>query len=151
MHSYEFVSVWHTPAPMLKVWDAIRQNNEWPQWWRGVESVVELKAGDEDGVGAVHRSTWKSALPYKLQFDSEVERIDRFRRIEIRAFGELHGKGVWHFSEYTSGVVLQYDWKVFTTKLWMNLLAPVARPLFQWNHDVIMRWGEAGLNNRLAE
>ena len=27
----------------------------------------------------------------------------------------------------------------------MQCLAPLARPFFQWNHDVIMRWGENGL------
>jgi hypothetical protein len=27
----------------------------------------------------------------------------------------------------------------------MNRLAPLARPLFAWNHDVVMRQGAAGL------
>jgi hypothetical protein len=27
----------------------------------------------------------------------------------------------------------------------MNLLAPVARPLFKWNHDQIMRQGAEGM------
>jgi hypothetical protein len=27
----------------------------------------------------------------------------------------------------------------------MNLLAPLARPIFEWNHDVIMRQGGEGL------
>jgi hypothetical protein len=31
----------------------------------------------------------------------------------------------------------------------MNLLAPIARPLFAWNHDVIMRQGEEGLSRYL--
>ena len=33
---------------------------------------------------------------------------------------------------------------------WMNLLAPIAKPFFRWNHDVIMRWGEGGLRMRLG-
>ena len=32
----------------------------------------------------------------------------------------------------------------------MNLLAPVARPLFKWNHDVVMNWGAEGLAKRLG-
>lgn len=32
----------------------------------------------------------------------------------------------------------------------MNLLAPLARPLFAWNHDVVMAWGLAGLLRLLA-
>ena len=42
-----------------------------------------------------------------------------------------------------------YEWNVRTTKAWMNLLAPVARPVFAYNHDVVMRWGGEGLARRL--
>jgi hypothetical protein len=31
----------------------------------------------------------------------------------------------------------------------MNLLAPIARPFFRWNHDTIMRWGAEGLAKKL--
>ncbi len=43
-----------------------------------------------------------------------------------------------------------YEWNVKTTKAWMNLLAPIAGPVFRWNHDTIMRWGEEGLKMRLG-
>ena len=38
-----------------------------------------------------------------------------------------------------------YEWRVHTTKPWMNLLAPVAKPIFAWNHDWVMRNGGTGL------
>jgi hypothetical protein len=44
---------------------------------------------------------------------------------------------------------MRYDWNVRTTKSWMNLLAPLARPLFQWNHKVVMQQGAEGLARRL--
>lgn len=150
MSSYEFVSVWTIDAPLGAVWAAIKDSEAWPTWWRGVVRVVELKPGDDDGLGAVHRSTWKSALPYKLEFDSEIIRIEELKLIEARAFGELDGSGLWQFSETDSGVSVQYDWLVQTTKPWMNLIAPLAKPVFKWNHDVIMLWGEEGLRKRLA-
>jgi hypothetical protein len=34
-----------------------------------------------------------------------------------------------------------YDWRISTTQAWMNLLAPLARPVFVWNHDTIMKEG----------
>ena len=43
-----------------------------------------------------------------------------------------------------------YDWQVATTKRWMNLLSPIARPVFEYNHDVVMRWGGEGLARRLG-
>jgi hypothetical protein len=46
--------------------------------------------------------------------------------------------------------VVRYHWSVKTAKAWMNLLAPIARPLFEWNHDVLMRWGGEGLAKLLG-
>ena len=37
-----------------------------------------------------------------------------------------------------------------TTKPWMNLLAPIARPVFEWNHDWVMRNGGEGLASLLG-
>jgi hypothetical protein len=42
-----------------------------------------------------------------------------------------------------------YEWSVHTTKRWMNFLGPVARPVFEYNHNVVMRWGGEGLARRL--
>lgn len=151
MSDYEFITVWSLNAPIDRVWDAIHDVGAWPDWWKGVVSVVELEAGDDDGIGSIRRMTWKSALPYKLEFDSEVVRIEPQKLIEARAFGELDGHGLWQFEEIGSDKTrVQYDWRVKTTKRWMNVLAPVAWPFFRWNHDTIMRWGEDGLKKRLG-
>ena len=152
MSDYEFITVWRFNAPIDLVWKEIKHSEDWSTWWRGVLRVEELKAGDEDGVGSIRRSTWRSVLPYTLEFDSEIVRIERHKLIEARAFGELDGRGLWQFFEDDLGEIrVQYDWRVKTTKPWMNLIAPLARPFFKWNHDVIMRWGEDGLRKRLAE
>ena len=45
---------------------------------------------------------------------------------------------------------VRYDWKVNTTKKWMNLLAPIARPLFNWNHDIVMKAGYEGLKKKIS-
>ena len=151
MSDYEFITVWKVPAPLPAVWETIKHSETWSEWWKGVIRVVELKAGDADGLGSVRRSTWKSALPYTLEFDSEITRIEPMNLIEARAFGELEGSGLWQFRAETDDLTrVQYDWRVKTTRSWMNLLAPVARPFFRWNHNVIMGWGEEGLKRKLA-
>ena len=38
-----------------------------------------------------------------------------------------------------------YEWNVHTTRAWMNLLTPLARPIFAVNHDYVMRNGGRGL------
>jgi hypothetical protein len=150
MAHYAFVTRWRFEAPIESVWESIRRAEEWPTWWRGVERVEVLEPGGHDGVGGVRRFTWKSRLPYRLVLDVRTVAADRPRRLEGHAAGELEGVGVWTLLEDRGWTKVRYDWSVRTTKPWMNLLAPVARPLFAWNHDVIMRWGGEGLAGRLG-
>jgi uncharacterized protein YndB with AHSA1/START domain len=151
MADYRFITNWNINAPVERVYAAIEDANSWPQWWRGVISTVELEPGDATGIGSIRRTVWKSALPYKLEFGSEVVRIEKNRLIEVRAFGQLDGRGVWQLeSNGDDKTRARYDWTVQTTKPWMNVLSPIARPIFRWNHDVIMRWGEEGLDRHLA-
>lgn len=150
MADYEFVTIWQFDSPIGPVWDTIKRSEAWSEWWPGVIRVVETREGDADGVGSIRRSTWKSKLPYTLEFNSEIVRIEHHKLIEARAFGELDGRGLWTFeSPGDNKTRVRYDWTVKTTKPWMNLLAPIARPFFRWNHDVIMGWGEEGLKNHL--
>jgi hypothetical protein len=149
MATYNFVTIWDISAPIECVWNEIHRSELWPVWWKGVESVVELQAGDENGIGSLRRYTWKSRLPYRLTFDMRTTRVEPLSIIEGVAAGELEGRGTWRLSDNRAGTLVRYDWEVRTSKLWMNLLAPVARPLFKWNHDVIMRWGADGLRKRL--
>ena len=150
MAKYRFVTIWDVTAPIESVWNEIYHSEFWPNWWKGVESVVELKQGDKDGIDSVRRYTWKSLLPYKLTFDMRTVRVEPLSIIEAVATGELEGKGLWQFSVDRTGTVARYDWEVETTKLWMNILSPLARPLFKWNHDVVMGWGVEGLRKRLG-
>ena len=150
MAQYEFVSLWKFNAPQQQVWDLIFHAEEWPNWWRGVEKVEQLKAGDANHVGAVHRYTWKSKLPYRLVFQMETTRVAPVSLIEGRAIGELQGLGRWQLSHDGEVTTVRYDWKVETTKCWMNYLTPIARPVFSWNHNVVMDWGRECIEKQLV-
>jgi len=150
MADYEFVTSWHFNAPQEQVWDLIFHSENWPQWWPGVEKVEKLQDGDSNHVGAVHRYTWKSKLPYRLVFEMKTTRVEPISLLEGEAIGELQGFGRWQLSSESEITTVRYDWKVKTTKSWMNYLAPIARPLFKWNHDVVMGWGREGLAKRLG-
>jgi hypothetical protein len=150
MAHYSFVTHWSFPAPVEAVWEEIVHPLEWPKWWPGVEQVVELEPGGVDGMGGLHRSVWKSVLPYRLRFDSRVSRIERCKIYAVEVTGQLKGRGLWSFSAVPEVTQVRYDWDVEATKWWMTLLSPLARPLFAWNHDVVMRRGREGLARRLA-
>jgi hypothetical protein len=151
MASYEFVTRWHVPAPIESVFDEIMHVESWPEWWRGVEEVAELEPGGTDRVGSVWRYTWKSLLPYRLRFQMSLTRVDPPIVLDGTAVGELSGEGRWRLFRQDGGTLVRYEWNVSTTSPWMNMLAPLARPVFAWNHDVVMRWGGEGLARRLRD
>jgi hypothetical protein len=43
-----------------------------------------------------------------------------------------------------------YEWNVATTKAWMNAMAPLLRPVFEWNHNWVMRNGGVGVAELLG-
>jgi hypothetical protein len=112
--------------------------------------VSELDPGDDRRVGSRYRIAWRSRIPYELEFDFTVRRVEAPHLMEGDAEGALQGTGRWLLFERDGVTAVLYDWRVETTKRWMNLLAPVGRPLFERNHDVVMRWGGEGLARRLG-
>jgi hypothetical protein len=121
---------------------------------KGASGAVHIlavggKRGDTDGVGSVHRITWKTALPYQLTFDIRMDRIDPMSALEGRASGELDGVGLWTLRPRGAGTYVRYDWKVEVTKPWMKVFAPLLRPVFAWNHNIVMGWGEEDIRFRL--
>lgn len=150
MADYEFVTIWRFKSPLAPVWEMIYHSERWPAWWKGVEEVSLVKEGGLDNVGSIYRYTWKSKLPYRLKFDMQLTHVEPMKIIEGNALGELSGTGRWQLSTEGEVTTARYDWRVKTTKRWMNLLTPIARPFFKWNHDVVMRWGAQGLAKALG-
>jgi uncharacterized protein YndB with AHSA1/START domain len=149
MTEYRFSTIWCIDAPIDRVWNAIHDARTWPEWWKNVERTVELSKGDRDGIGAVHRYVWKGVLPYRVVLDMRVTRVEPMTTLEGEASGMVEGIGCWHFTPLENGTQVRYDWHVRTRRWWMNLLAPLARPLFRWNHDAIMHEGGLALARRL--
>ena len=112
MPGYRFLTTWCLGAPIDPVWDAIYDSERWPQWWRGVERVVELAPGDEDGLGQRAAYTWRSRLPYELTFEVELTRQERPHLLEGEASGELAGTGTWRLSEGGGVTTVLYEWDV---------------------------------------
>jgi uncharacterized protein YndB with AHSA1/START domain len=149
MASYSLLTTWILDAPCDTVWDAIYEIESWPGWWRGVKEVEKLEPGDDDGVGALYRHEWRSVIPYPVRFETRITRVERPHMIEGDAYGELAGTGRWRFFAGRETAVT-YEWNVQTTRAWMNLVAPVARPVFRWNHNAVMHNGGQGLADLLG-
>jgi hypothetical protein len=147
---YSFTTRWKTAAPIHEAWEAIRLSLEWPQWWKSFTSVVELKPGNEMGIGSIRRYTLQSPTKYKLSFDLLLTDRIEHRALKGTASGDLAGTGTWRFEEKDGLTYIECQWNVKTTKAWMNLLAFILKPAFKYNHSLVMKKGAKYLSNRLG-
>ncbi len=150
MPAYAFLSIWELETSIEEVWDIIRAVEDYPAWFPSVKRVELLQGGDAEGVGAVTRSWWSTALPYGFAFDLRTTRVEAPRLLEVAASGDLVGTGRWELDERGGVTSIRYFWSVRPAKRWMNLLAPIARPAFSWNHAAVMHAGGRGLAQRLG-
>ena len=120
--------------------------------------MVEGRAGGREArggrrataIGQYGRYVWRSKLPYRLEFFVRTTKVEKPHLLEGDASGELAGVGRWRLFEQGGVTAVLYEWNVRTTAAWMNLLAPLARPIFAVNHDYVMRNGGEGLAGLLG-
>jgi carbon monoxide dehydrogenase subunit G len=143
MADYHYISTWQLQAPIERVWPAISDLERLPAWYPAVQEVQTLTPGDPDAVGSRVRYLIKGRLPMRLAFEATITRVVPPRELELRAEGELAGTGRWELEQRGEVTSVRYTWDVRTTKAWMNLAAPVARPLFTWNtRGVLLEAGQ---------
>ena len=150
MATYSFVTTWRFRAPIEWVRDAIRDYQGWPSWWRTVVAARQVARGDAQGLGETVEFVFRTRLPYQVRFRMTTTHVRPPTELDGQAVGELDGTGRWRLRQDGDTTLVQYYWDVRTTRWWMNLLAPVARPLFAWNHDQVMESGRRGLARLLA-
>ncbi len=150
MDMYHFVSKWTFKAPLPAVWDAIFDSDQWPEWWKYVEKVTTVEKGDAQEIGTVKIFEWSTKFFYTIHFHSRLIENEYGKRLKGEAWGELEGTGLWTFEEHDGLTTATYHWDVSTTKPWMNFMAPILKPLFKFNHDIVMKDGEVGLRKRLG-
>lgn len=150
MTEYHLLTTWRIEAPLEHVYAAIRDSPGWPAWWPALQRVEAVSAGDADGVGSSWRYCWHGRLPYRVAFAVRITRIVPLQSIEGVARGDLDGVGRWHFSREGKASVVRYEWHVCSRRRWMNLSAPLLRPLFIRNHALVMNQGGAGLARHLG-
>lgn len=93
----------------------------------------------------------RATLPYDLVFRSRQAIRDREGGVlEANLEGDLDGFSRWTIRAEGSGTLAVFDEEVVATKRLLQVLAPVARPVFTANHELMMRHGQRGLRTYVA-
>ncbi|SDL73026.1 hypothetical protein [Tessaracoccus oleiagri] len=147
---YHFLSEYRFRGDPERLWEPLVDVEQWPAWWSWLKRIEVLRpATGPDGLGSSIRSTVRAPAGYGLVYTIEVEFVDRPRRIDITSTGDLIGVGRFQLGSGPEAVAtLAFTWLVSTPKRWMSAAAPVARPMFVWNHDRMMRAFGEGLAER---
>jgi hypothetical protein len=141
---YVFRSEWRIDAPPDDVYLALEELRRYPDWWREVRQVTQL---DEDTAEIRCRAT----LPYDLVFLSSQSVRNRGGGVlEAKLAGDLDGFSRWTITADGSGTLAVFDEEVVATKRLLQVLAPVARPVFRANHELMMRHGQQGLRTYVS-
>jgi uncharacterized protein YndB with AHSA1/START domain len=155
LRDYSFLTTWLIEAPREPIFAALWDSERWPEWWPGVVRAEQAAAGDPaTGLGRRGTYEWRSTIPYPVRFEVVATRIERPALLEGRASGGMEGIGRWRLLELgggdTAATAVLYEWRVRPTAGWMGMLAPLASPVFHWNHDRLMRAGGEGLARHLG-
>lgn len=137
---YHFITTIELTSSIDEVWETLARSESWIDWWRWLKEVEVLNEGDSEGVGRRVRHTVSSPLRYRLTYVGFVTRVAERELSRFEAEGDLEGRGQFRIEATEEGTTLiTFDWLVETPKEWMNLVAPLARPVFVWNHHRLMQ------------
>lgn len=140
---YHFITHWRVRGPIQLVYDILKDGEAYSQWWR--PAYVSTRAVGPKAIRALVRAK----LPYTLDFTTEAVRENPPTELEIRASGELSGRGLWRLRQEGDWTAIEFYWDVRAEKFLVKLLSPLLKPLFRWNHDWVMRVGEEGLQREI--
>ena len=141
---YVFQSIWHVDAASHDVFDVLRDISTYTAWWPEIKEVWQV---DDESVDVRARAL----LPYDLRFTMRRTRVDEQAGvIEVGMTGDLEGFSRFTVTGGDQGSRVVFDEEVVTNKPLLNVLAPVARPAFRFNHTLMMRHGLQGLRTYLA-
>lgn len=136
---YHFITHIELNAQPQAIWETLARSEQWIEWWHWLREVEVLNEGGSDGVGRRVRHVVSSPLRYRLTYFGLVTRAVEPVMSRFEAEGDLEGRGQFALEPTESGTtVLMFHWLVETPKPWMNVLAPLARPIFIWNHHRLM-------------
>ena len=150
-NEYHFISDWQVEGTIDEVYDIITNTSSLPRWWPSVYlDVTMLQPGREDGTQKVVRLLTRGWLPYSLDWTLLVTESRRPHGFTLEADGDFKGRGIWHFVQDGSRVLIRYDWKIRADKLLLRILSFAFKPVFEANHRWAMKRGEVSLKLELA-
>jgi len=148
--AYHFVTHWRVEASVEEVYPILGRVQDLPRWWPAVYLAVTVQEpGEPNGLGKEVELFTKGWLPYTLRWRFRVTAVNKPRGYELRAWGDLVGRGIWTFRADGPACAITYDWEIDANKPLLRNLSWLLKPIFAANHEWAMRKGEESLKLEL--
>lgn len=147
----DLVSQWRMPAPPGLVWAALADPTHWPRWWPAVCEVRTLRQGNASGLGGVHHIGWGRHLPGRAVLEVEAMDAPQWQRMRAALPGPFDAQGLWLLRADGGHTDVTGVWRLHLDRPWQRGLLLVLAPLLRHAHKRVMRHGEAGLRQHLAQ
>nr|WP_296072913.1 SRPBCC family protein [uncultured Actinoplanes sp.] len=144
LNHYHFTTVWRLTFPPGEVFAVLADLGSYTAWWPGMRRIDRVDA-------TAYETEVRSVLPFSLVFRTVTTRQDRQAGVlQADLRGDLEGFSRWTVAAEDGGARATFEEEVIARNRLLRVLAPVARPVFRWNHAVLMNRGERGLRVFLA-
>lgn len=141
---YRFDSTWTVAAPPAAVFAAVVDLGAYPKWWPEIRAVRRI---DDDEAEMEVRA----ALPYRLLLRMRRSVQDEATgTVQVDISGDLVGVLRGDLRPAAEGTRLRIRQDVALRKSLLRRFERVARPVYRFNHTVMMRRGVRGLNQHLV-
>lgn len=147
MSEFHFTTSWQiTGSTKEEVSALLNKPETLPLWWPAVYLSIAKKNDEKGSFYSMHTKGW---LPYTIKWSLREVEKDLPHQIELAAFGDLEGRGIWTFNQKDNHVEVVYDWKVKGNKPIFRYLSFLLKPIFSFNHHWAMKRGRKSIELEL--
>jgi len=136
---YHFVTVFQVRAAIDDVYGLIVEPEPWLAHWGDLVEVARVRDGGRDGERGSLQGSVRAPLGYRIGGRIDVVEVEAPRYVRMQATGTIVGAGTWRLAEVDHGTAVRFSWRVRPAARWLQLLTPVARPLFEAGHEAVVR------------
>jgi hypothetical protein len=123
------------------LWDVLTDTSRYCDWWPWLRSFNLEPAGAGLAPGSVATCAIKAPLPYTLEFQVHVERVDKGRSIDTSVTGDLRGPARLEVGSAGEAATARLTWAVELEVPVLSVASRIARPVLVWAHDRVVSSG----------
>jgi hypothetical protein len=132
----EYEGTFTFPVPLARLWETVRQLDQFTSWWTWLQDFWVEGTGLERGT--ILHGIVAPPVPYRMRIDVVLEDCVAEERIVALVHGDLEGPATLTFEGDDGESRAHAAWRLEMMQRPMRIAARVAHPLLKWGHDRVV-------------